>query len=51
MRAAIHRNSPKIELVGGEQLIDKLKESGLGVRTRQVLVEQVVIDEDWFRNI
>ena len=36
-----------IDLVDGNQLVEKLKELELGVRT----VERVVIDEDWFQSI
>ena len=47
-----HRSSaPQIDLIDGEQLIDKLKELSLGVETKEVVVEQVIIDQDWFQNI
>ncbi len=51
IREASKGGSPKIELIDGEQLLDKLKELGLGVSTRRVLVEQVIIDPDFFANI
>ena len=38
---------PPIDLVDGNQLVEKLKELELGVHT----VERVVIDEDWFQSI
>ena len=43
--------APEIKLIDGEQLIDKLKELKLGVNTEQVVVERVVIDEDWFGGV
>ena len=43
--------NPAIEIIDGHQLVDKLKDLGMGVTTRQVIVEQVVIDEDWFLNV
>lgn len=50
-RESERRSPPKIELIDGKQLIDKLKELGLGVSTKRVVVEQVDIDLDWFRGI
>lgn len=38
-----------IDLIDGELLVDKLKELGLGVSTR--MVEEVVVDTDWFNSI
>ncbi len=38
-----------IDLVDGDQFIDKLKELSLGVRTQQK--EEVVIDSEWFLNV
>jgi restriction system protein len=38
-----------IDLIDGELLADKLKELGLGVRTK--MVEAVEIDEDWFASV
>ena len=38
-----------IDLIDGDQLVDKLKELGLGVKTE--LVEQVTIDHEWFLGI
>ena len=51
VREATRDGAPEIDLVDGEQLIDKLKELSLGVETKTVTVEQVLIDEDWFRSI
>ncbi|MDM8550431.1 hypothetical protein QUF72_10150 [Desulfobacterales bacterium HSG2] len=40
-----------IDLIDGNQLIDKLKEVGLGVKTEKVEVEQVTINRNWFMDI
>ncbi len=48
IRDAERGHAPAVELINGEQLIDKLKELGLGVTARQVIVEQVEIDRTWF---
>jgi hypothetical protein len=37
--------------VDGEQFLDKLKELGLGVKTRKVEVEEVTIEREWFTSI
>lgn len=46
---ATRDGAPPIDLIDGELLIDKLRELGLGVRTR--MVEEVVVDEEWFDQI
>jgi len=51
MREATRDGAPAIDLVDGDQLLEKLKEFELGVRTRKIEVEQVVIDRDWFLSI
>ena len=38
-------------IVDGDQLVEKLKELGLGVHTQKIEVEQVTVDEDWFAAI
>ena len=43
--------NPAIELIDGQQFIDKLKERSLGVETEQVMVERVVINRDFFDNL
>lgn len=50
-REATRDGAPEIDLVDGEQLIEKLKELELGVRTEQVTVERVVIDREWFGGV
>lgn len=43
--------APPIDLINGEQLIAKLKELNLGVRTEVVQNEKVTINRDWFAQI
>ena len=50
LKAASDR-APEIRLIDGGELIGKLKELELGVRTEQVTVERVVIDRDWFGSV
>lgn len=49
VKEAIRPGADPIDLIDGEQLCDKLKELGLGVKT--VLVEQVEIQQQWFLDI
>jgi len=51
VREATRDGAPAIDLVDGEQLVDKLKELELGVKTEIVPVEKVSIDKDWFLGI
>jgi restriction system protein len=51
MREATRDGAPAIDLVDGEQLLDKLKELGLGVKTRKVEVEEISVESEWFANI
>jgi restriction system protein len=48
-REAVRDGAPAIDLIDGEQLLNKLKELGLGVETQ--MVEKVVIDREWFAAI
>ena len=50
LKAASDR-APEIRLIDGEELIGKLKDLELGVRTEQVTVERVVIDREWFGDV
>ena len=51
IREATRDGAPAIDLINGAQLMDKLKELGLGVQTEQVQVEKVTVDHDWFMSI
>jgi restriction system protein len=49
IQEATRDGAPPIDLVDGDDLTDKLKELGLGVKTE--MVERVLIDESWFKTI
>ena len=51
VREATRDGAPPIDKIDGDQLIDKLKELGLGVNTEVVSVEKIVVDTDWFFGI
>jgi restriction system protein len=51
MKEAIRDGAPAIDLVDGDQLINKLKELGLGVQTKRVEMEQIIVDHIWFSSI
>ncbi len=48
---ATRDGAPAIDLIDGEMLINKLKELGLGVRTKLVHSEEISVDKDWFFGI
>ena len=39
----------QIDLVDGDQLADKLKELGLGIKKE--MVEKITVDSEWFKAI
>lgn len=49
VREATRDGAPPIDLVNGDQLADKLKELGLGIKKE--MVEKVSVDEEWFKSI
>ncbi len=49
VKEATRDGAPPIDLVDGDQLVDKLKELALGVKTE--IVEKVTVEEDWYRNV
>lgn len=49
VQEATRDGAPPIDLIDGDQLADKLKELGLGVRKE--LVERISIDEPWFESL
>lgn len=51
IREATRDGAPAIDLIDGDQLVEKLKELSLGVRTEKIEVEQVEVDQDWFSTI
>lgn len=46
IREATRDGAPPIDLIDGDQLADKLKELGLGLKTE--FVEKVSVEENWF---
>lgn len=49
VREATRDGAPPIDLIDGDQLADKLKELGLGIKKE--MVEKVTVDTEWFKNI
>jgi len=49
IKEATRDGAPPVDLVDGENLAEKLKELGLGVRTE--MVETVSLDKNWFLNL
>lgn len=43
--------APAIDLIDGDQLVEKLKQLSLGVATKKVEVEQVTVDQKWFLTV
>jgi restriction system protein len=50
-REATRDGAPAIDLIDGDQLIDKLRELGLGVKTENIEVEKITVDRDWILSI
>lgn len=51
IKEATRDGAPAIDLVDGDQLVEKLKQLSLGVQTRKIEVEQVAVNRDWFHNL
>lgn len=51
MKEATRDGAPAIDLVDGDQLVEKLKQLGLGVTTKKIEIEQVTVEREWFRNV
>lgn len=49
VREATRDGAPPIDLVDGDQLADKLKELGLGIRKE--MIERISVDTEWFNSI
>lgn len=49
IREATRDGAPPIDLVDGDQLADKLKELGLGIKRE--MVEKITVDPEWFKTI
>lgn len=51
VKEAIRDGAPAIDLVDGDQLVEKLKQLSLGIQTRKIEIEQITIDQGWFTNL
>lgn len=51
VREATRDGAPAIDLIDGDQLVDKLKELGLGVETRKIEIEEITVDKGWFAGV
>jgi restriction system protein len=51
VREATRDGAPAIDLIDGDQLIEKLKELELGVKMEKIEVERVKVDRDWILSI
>jgi restriction system protein len=51
VKEATRDGASAIDLIDGDQLLDKLKELRLGVKTEKIEVEKVTIDRDWLLSI
>ncbi len=51
VREATRDGAPPIDLVDGEQFLDKLKELNLGVTVRIVEIEEVDVNHAWFASL
>ena len=51
IKEATRDGAPAIDLVDGDQLVEKLKQLSLGVSVKKIEVEQVTIDSKWFANL
>jgi len=51
LKEASRDGPPAIDLIDGDQLVEKLKQLSLGVNTKTIEVEQVSIDHKWFSSL
>ncbi len=51
IREATRDGAPAIDLIDGDQLVEKLKEFELGIIAKKVEVEQITVDGDWFAHL
>jgi len=50
-REAQRDGAPPLDLIDGDDLVAKLKELGLGIETKQKIVEEVSLDVGYFENL
>jgi len=51
VREATRDGAPAVDLVDGDQLVEKLKQLSLGVQTKKIEIEQVTVVSDWFQGL
>jgi restriction system protein len=51
VREATRDGAPAIDLIDGDQLVDKLKELGLGIQTKKIEIEEITVDKGWFSGV
>lgn len=51
IREATRDGAPAIDLIDGDQLVEKLKQLSLGVHTEVVQTERVKVDNEWFTRL
>jgi restriction system protein len=51
VREATRDGAPAIDLIDGDQLVEKLRELALGVKTEKIQVEKVSVDKNWFASL
>jgi restriction system protein len=51
VREATRDGAPAIDLIDGDQLVEKLRELALGVKTEKVQIEKISVDKDWFSSL
>ncbi len=51
IKEATRDGAPAIDLVDGDQLVEKLKQLSLGVSVKKIEVEQITIEPKWFANL
>lgn len=51
IKEATRDGAPAIDLVDGDQLVEKLKQLSLGVITKKVEIEEISIDHSWYEKI
>jgi restriction system protein len=51
VKEATRDGASAIDLIDGDQLVEKLKQLTLGVSTKRIEIEQVVVERDWFATL
>ncbi|MCX6984234.1 MAG: restriction endonuclease [Lentisphaerae bacterium] len=51
VKEATRDGAPAIDLVDGDQLVEKLKQLSLGVTTKEIIVQEVIIEQEWFASL